>query len=479
MSGQDHDSPESAGAEAGAAIPDAPTELQQAAAEAAVSAADVSADDTDPQGQLAVAADESEQKRDAGSRYINEVMNSGPMITILAIALSLLIGGLMVAFTNERVQETAGYFFARPIDMLEAAWHAIFGAYDALFRGAIFNYRGSTFAQMIKPLTDTLNFATPLIAAGLGVGLAFRAGLFNIGGRGQMLMGAAAAGLVAFTVTAPWWIHLPLTIIAGVLGGLIWGGIVGILKARTGAHEVILTIMLNFIAFYFVSWLLSTPGLLMRSGGTQPISPATPDTAQFGRIFAPFEEAAPTLFRGLTVNWGFVLAIAVTVLIWWLLERSSLGFRMRAVGENPAAARVAGISVNRVLVYTMAIAGGLAGLAGVNQMAGTITSGFGSHIDAGIGFDAITVALLGRSRAWGVFWAAILFGGLKAGSFTMQISQQIPVDIVLVVQALIVLFIAAPPLVSAIFRLPKTPEEKLQAETRRSVRRAHRKEAAA
>ncbi|MEZ5085187.1 MAG: ABC transporter permease [Tessaracoccus sp.] len=377
---------------------------------------------------------------------LQQIVNSSVLTTVLAIVVSMVIGGLLIALTDDAVREAAGYFFRRPGDTFAAVWEAVIGGYAALFRGAIYNYDATTFVRAIKPLSDTLNFATPLIAAGLGVGLAFRVGLFNIGGRGQMLMGAVGAGFVAFNLEAPFLVHLPLTIIAGMLGGAIWGGVVGFLKARTGAHEVILTIMLNFVAYYFISWLLSTPGLLMRPGGNQPISPATPPSAQFPLLFE-----AP-----LTTNWGFIVAVAATAFVWWLMERSALGFRMRAVGENPHAARTAGINVGRVIFYAMAFAGGLAGLAGVNQMAGTITSGFASHIDAGIGFDAITVALLGRSRAWGILAAGILFGALKAGSFTMQISEGIPVDIVLVVQSFIVLFIAAPPLVRSIFFLNRT-----------------------
>lgn len=379
------------------------------------------------------------------NRLLQEIFTSSITTTVLAIVLSMMIGGALMASTDPQVQKAAGYFIARPGDLVAAIWQSVSGGYAALFRGAVYNYDAPSLIRAIKPLTDTLNFATPLIAAGLGVGLAFRVGLFNIGGRGQMLMGIAAAAFVGMTVQAPLFIHLPLTIAAGMLGGAVWGGIVGYLKARTGAHEVILTIMLNFIAFYFIAWLLSTPGLLMRPGGNQPISAATPVTAQFPLLFP-----AP-----LSTNWGFVVAILATVFVWWLMERSALGFRMRAVGENPNAARAAGINVGRIIFYAMAFAGALAGLAGVNQISGTITSGFASHIDAGIGFDAITVALLGRSRAWGVFMAGLLFGALKAGSFTMQISQDIPVDIVLVVQALIVLFIAAPPLVRAIFGLKR------------------------
>jgi simple sugar transport system permease protein len=399
------------------------------------------------------------------NQIIREMLRSNIVTTILAIVLAMLIGGLLIALTDPEVQRAAGYFFARPQDTLLAIWDAVAGAYSALFRGAIYNYTADSFVRAIKPITDTLNFATPLIAAGLGVGLAFRVGLFNIGARGQMLMGIAAAAFVAINVQAPMLIHLPLTIAAGIAGGAVWGGLVGFLKARTGAHEVILTIMLNFVAFYFVSWLLATPGLLQRPGGTQPISPPTPPSAQFPSMFG-----AP-----LTVNWGFIVAIGATIFVWWLIERSSLGFRMRAVGENPFAARAAGVNVERIIFYAMAFAGGLAGLAGVNQISGTITSGFGNHIDAGIGFDAITVALLGRSRAWGVFAAGILFGALKAGSFTMQVSQDIPVDIVVVVQALIVLFIAAPPLIRTIFFLPKDDSE-LSAKKR--ARRAAKAEVA-
>jgi len=225
---------------------------------------------------------------------------------------------------------------------------------------------------------------------------------------------------------------------------------VGLLKARTGAHEVILTIMLNYVAYYLLLWMIRTPGLLQKPGTNQPITSATPESAQFPDLFGP---AFPLL------DWGFIVVIIATLIVWWVVEYSSLGVRMRAVGENPFAARAAGISVQRIYIYAMLFAGGLAGLAAMNQIQGSVTTGFTGTIDAGIGFDAITVALLGRSRAWGTFAAGILFGALKAGSFSMQ-AQGIPVDIVLVVQALIVLLIAAPPLLRTIFFLPKTDAEK-------------------
>jgi simple sugar transport system permease protein len=172
---------------------------------------------------------------------------------------------------------------------------------------------------------------------------------------------------------------------------------------------------------------------------------------------------------GYNLHLGFILVIIATIFTWWLLSRSNLGFQFRAVGLNPHAARVAGISVDRMYVYAMLLSGGLVGLAGINQVLGTSTSGFDAGIDSGIGFDAITVALLGRSRPWGVFAAGILFGAFKAGGFSMQAAEGVPIDIVLIVQSLIVLFIAAPPLVRSIFRLPtpgqKTPGPKVKRTT--------------
>jgi simple sugar transport system permease protein len=365
-------------------------------------------------------------------------------MSVLAVVLAMVVGAVLIAFTDPDVQKASGYFFARPMDTIAAIWTAVSGAYISLFQGSIYNFNRPDFVDGIRPLTETLSFATPLAMAGLGVALGFRAGMFNIGGRGQMLFGAAAAGWVGFSFDLPPVIHLVLALAAGIIAGGVWGGLAGLLKARTGAHEVIVTIMLNYVAFYFLSYLLRTPGLLQAPGSNNPKSPPMAQNAIFPKLLGPQ--------YNLTI--GFLLAIAVTVLVWWILNRSSLGFRFRAVGENPKAARVAGINVKSVYVLTLLISGALIGMAGANQVQGVITTGFTSGIDAGIGFDAITVALLGRSRAWGTFWAAILFGAFKAGGFTMQAVEGIPIDIVLVLQSLIVLFIAAPPLVRAVFRLP-------------------------
>jgi len=385
-----------------------------------------------------------------GNVILKEILRGNAVTTILAIVLALIVGGILIAVTNEDVQAASVYFFAQPGDTFVAAWNAVYNGYEALFRGAIFNARGADFAAQIRPLTNTLGFAAPLIAAGLGVALAFRVGLFNIGARGQMLIGVAVAALFTFSLDLPIWLHIPVTLIAGIAGGALWGAIAGLIKARTGAHEVILTIMLNYIAYYLLLWMIRTPGLLQKPGTNQALGSATPESAQFPTLLGP---QFPLL------DLGFVIVIVATLFVWWLIERSSLGMRMRAVGENPHAARAAGISVQRVYVYAMLFAGGLAGLAGMNQIQGAVTTGVTETIDAGIGFDAITVALLGRSRAWGTFAAGILFGALKAGSFSMQ-AQDIPVDIVLVVQSLVVLFIAAPPLLRSVFFLPKTDAEK-------------------
>ena len=405
-----------------------------------------------------------EDTADRLAHALQQTMSHRWTVGVGAALLAVFVGSVMIAFTDERVTAAAGYFFARPADLFVALGDAIGGAYSALFRGAVFNPRADGLAAQIRPLTETFNYATPLITAGLGVALAFRAGLLNIGGQGQMLIAAAAAGWVGFGVTGlPFGVHTLLAVGAGIAGGAIWAGIAGYLKARTGAHEVIVTIMLNWIAVYLLAYLLSTPGLLQAPGSSNPKTPPTLQSAQLPGL----------LGDRYNLHWGFVLALGAVVFVWWLLNRSSEGFQYRAVGENPRASRVAGIDVPRSTVKVMLVAGGLVGLAGASQVLGQVTTGFGGDIDAGIGFDAITVALLGGSNPWGVLAAGILFGAFKAGGTAMQASQGVPSDIVLVVQSLIVLFIAAPTLVRAIFRLPDPGRRR----TPRKARKA-RKEAA-
>jgi general nucleoside transport system permease protein len=381
---------------------------------------------------------------DRWNKALRSIVAGNASVAFFSLLLAVIVGSLMILFTDERVRDSFGYVFARPGDFFSASWEAIEGAYAALFRGSVYNTRAEDFATAIRPLTETCKFAAPLIAAGLGVGLAFRAALFNIGGRGQMLLAGAAAGWVGYQFEWPWPIHLTVAIVAGMVAGAIWGGLVGFLKARTGAHEVILTIMLNYVAFYLVFFALSQQSLLQAPNSANPKSLPMNESATMPKL----------LGDRYNLHLGFLLALVAVAVVWWILNRSSLGFRIRAVGENPAAARSAGIDVGRTYTVVMLIAGALVGLAGANQVLGTVTAGITTDLDAGIGFDAITVALLGRSRPIGIMWAGLLFGAFKAGGFSMQASQGIPVDIVLVVQSLIVLFIAAPALIRAIFRLP-------------------------
>lgn len=372
---------------------------------------------------------------------MRRIFTGSGLVSVLAVLLALIIGGLLIASTDARVATTSTYFFARPTDFLTAVWDAATRSYIALFQGSVFNPRGNSVAAQFAPFMETLTIATPLITAGLGVALAFRAGLFNIGAQGQIIVAGILAAWVGFALHLPLGLHLLLVLVAGIAGGAFWGGVVGVLKARTGAHEVILTIMFNYIALYFLRYLLNTPAF-QRPGESNPISPVLDPTAVYPQIFG-------TQYR---LHLGFLLAIAATVLVWWLLNRSTVGFEFRAVGANPKAAQTAGINVSRSTILVMAMAGALAGMSGVAQVAGTekvLTDG----VAATYGFDAITVALLGRSTPWGTFAAGLLFGAFRAGAVQMQIQTGTPIDIVLVVQSLIVLFIAAPPLVRAIFGL--------------------------
>jgi simple sugar transport system permease protein len=397
-----------------------------------------------PEGGVAPAEDHGADSGDRTRSLLREIASGDVLAGVLAVFLAVFVGSVMIAATDDTVRDTASYITARPSDFFNALWDSISGAYSAMFRGAIFNYNVDEAAAQWRPLTETLKFSAPLILGGLGVGLAFRAALFNIGGRGQMLVAGGAAGWVGFNFDLPAAIHLPFAILVGMAAGAFWGAIAGVLKARTGAHEVIVTIMLNYVAYYLLFWALTKDWLLKTPGSANPKSPPMRESAQLPKV----------LGDQFNLHLGFVLALIAVAVAWWLLNRSTLGYRIRAVGENPHAARASGIDVGRTYVIVMSIAGALLGLAGINQVLGTVTAGVSLDLDASIGFDAITVALLGRSRPLGILAAGLLFGAFKAGGFTMQTSENISVDLVLVVQSLIVLFLAAPPLVRAIFRLP-------------------------
>ena len=373
---------------------------------------------------------------------LHDIAAGGFVRTIAAVILSLLVASVLIVFTNDDVLGTLSYFFSRPGDFFVAAGQAIGNAYAALFRGAIYNYNASSFEAGITPLLESLRFAGPLIAAGLGVALTFRSGLFNIGGQGQLIMGAIWSAWASFQLHLPWGIHLIVAMIFGFVGAGLWAGIAGFLKAKTGAHEVIVTIMMNYIAVSLATYLMRTPVLHDMDAGNNPSTRPPDPTAVFPRI----------LGDGFDLRLGFILCLVAVIVYWWLMERSS-----RMVGLSPDAARAAGVNVGRMYITAMVLSGLFIGLAGMNQSLGR-DGNFGPNIDAGIGFDAITVALLGSSTAPGVLLAGILFGMFRAASPTMQLADVSP-EILGVIQGLIVLFIAAPPLVRAIFRfLPKQRE---------------------
>lgn len=353
---------------------------------------------------------------------------------VLSIVTALLVGAVVLVFTDPDTLGRWSRFFANPSRALEDSWNLVSDAYVALFKGAF----GSPAAW-----SETFVAATPLMLAGLAVGFAFRSGLFNIGASGQVLVGSLAAAYVGFRFDGPMIIHLPAALVAAAIAGAAWGGIVGLLKARTGAHEVITSIMLNYVAKHLVDYMLGTKPFL-RPGRSDPITPQVHESAQLPRL----------LGQQYRLHLGIVLALALAALVWWVLFRTTLGFRLRTVGANPDAARYAGMSVAATWVLAMAVSGGLAGLAGGIQMLGVQRSLSGGL--PSVGFDAIALALLGRAHPAGIVAAAILFGALSAGGTQMQGTTGTPVDMITVIQALIITFIAAPALIRAIWRVPET-----------------------
>ena len=384
-------------------------------------------------------------------RVLDEIVEGSWLVTALAVVLALFFGAILIIVSDEEVRGTFSYFFSAPGDALSASWTAVSEAYGALFRGAIWNPDSSwNVATAIGPFSETLTEATPLLLGGLAIGLAFRAGLFNIGGQGQLIMGAICATLVGFSLDGPVVVAAALAVLAGIAGGALYGALVGFLKARTGAHEVIVTIMLNYVAVYFLVWLITTDAV-KNPDRYEPLSKSVSEAAELPKLLSWLPEGGGSL----RLHTGLLIAVAAVFFCWWLLNRSTLGFELRAVGANPSAARTAGMSVGRSQIMAMLISGGLMGIVGATQVLGTANANnaLTPSIDAGLGFTAITVALLGRASPVGTVFAAILFGALQAGGRAMQASSGISIELVTVLQALIVLFVAAPPLVRGIFRL--------------------------
>lgn len=380
---------------------------------------------------MSASAEEGTRADDLTRRAIAAITGADARLTALAFVAAFGVGAIFLALSDARTLEAfadGGGIGAG----LAAAGRAVSRAYAALLTGSL----GSPGA-----ISETLVAATVLILTGLAVTMPLRAGLFNIGGEGQVIAGGLAGGFVGFAVEGlPMLLHLPLAILAAVVAGGLIGWVPGALKARTGAHEVISTIMLNNTMTFVLIWLLTT-SLFQVPGRSDPISQNVLDTARLPR---PFE--------GLRVDAGIVVALVVALLVLWLLDRSTVGFELNAVGANPSAATAAGMDVAGATVRGMTfagLAGGLAGGALILGVQGRITPGFSS----GLGFDGITVALLGRGTVGGTVAAGLLLGALKAGGRAMQARSGTSLDLVVVIQALIIVFVAAPGLVRAIFRV--------------------------
>ncbi|MEN6299693.1 MAG: ABC transporter permease [Anaerolineaceae bacterium] len=356
------------------------------------------------------------------TRYLKPIFDA-LLVPVLAVLTAMIVGALVIAAAK-----------GNPL-----------AAYAGLFEGAL----GS-----LRALSETTVWATPYIFAGLAVALAFKGGLFNIGAEGQLALGAVASAWVGYRLpellgaNIPTVIHLPLTIGAGMLAGAAWGAIPGWLKAKTGSHEVINTIMMNYIALNLVSYLLNGP---WKDPDPLNVIARTPMIAESARI--------PAIFSHYRFHWGFILALIVAYLVYWLLWKTTLGFEIRTAGANPDAAKYAGINVSRTIILTMTISGMLAGMAGAIEVT-ALNYRHELGFSQGYGFDAIAIALLGKSHPLGAVFAALLFGAMRNGATRMQFLTQIPVDVISVIQALILLFVAADAIVRFIYRI-KAPSEQV------------------
>ncbi|MFA5872911.1 MAG: ABC transporter permease [Anaerolineales bacterium] len=345
------------------------------------------------------------------------------LVPVLAVFTAMVVGGIIIAMVG-----------GNPFD-----------AYLGLFQGAF----GSA-----KAWSETAVWATPYIFAGLAVAVAFKGGLFNIGAEGQLALGAVFSAWIGYSLPdalgfdLPAIIHIPLAVGFGVLAGALWAAIPGALKAYMGGHEVINTIMMNYIALNLTSFLLN--GAMKDPSPTNVIA-RTPAIALSARI--------PPLMDGLRVHWGFFLALVVAGLVWWVLWKTKVGFEIRTVGANPDAARYAGMDVKNIIVLTMAFSGMLAGLAGAIEVT-ALNYRHELGFSMGYGFDAIAIALLGKTHPLGIVLAAILFGGMRNGATRMQFVTQIPTDVISVIQALVLLFVAADAIIRYIYRI-RTREDRV------------------
>jgi simple sugar transport system permease protein len=295
-------------------------------------------------------------------------------------------------------------------------------AYSALGLGALLNF------------DQVLWRATPLLLAGLSVALAFKCGLFNIGAEGQLYMGSIAATAVGYMIALPLGLHIVACLASGIIVGLLYGLLPGILRAYRGAHEVVTTMMLSYAAVKFTQWLVSE-GPMHNPGDARSVSPFINELAELPKLLgSPF------------LSWAFVIALLCVPLVNFFINKTVMGYEMRAVGLNEDAARTAGINAKKNMALALGLSGALAGLAGAVEVQGYYHR-FYDGWSAGLGFDGITVAVLGRNNPWGVLGGSLFFGALKAGGTFMQTNANVPSEMVTVIQGLVVLFVAAPRLV--------------------------------
>jgi ABC-type uncharacterized transport system permease subunit len=390
-----------------------------------------------------------------GTAFLRRLLVPG-----LAVVTALLFGAVVIVLTDFENLSRIG---SDPAGALKGALGGVVRGYGAMLAGAFGDpatferafASGSprAWAAAVRPITETLVAATPLIFVGLAVAVSFRTGMFNIGGDGQLIMGALGATFVAIVLQQsglPSLVILVLAILASVAVGGLWGFIPGVLKARTGAHEVITTIMLNYVAAQIVLFALLGP-FLRQPGSSTPIS----------KTMTPWVDV-PVLIPlpNIRLDAGFIVALLMAVAVSWLLFRTTKGFELRAAGFNMTAARYAGMSAGGSMILAMTISGALAGMGGGFTVIGTVGQ-LSNDLSGGIGFNAIALALLAGLRPSGVVAAAVLFGALTTGGKLMGIQSGIPFDLLFFIMALVIMFVAAPGLIRTIWRVKvsKPPPE--------------------
>ena len=373
------------------------------------------------------------------------------LVPILSVITALLFGAVVIVVTDIKSLSLLG---TDPAAAIGGALGGVVNGYGAMLTGAFGDPgrivtafqtgNAADIATAIRPITETLVAATPFIFVGLAISVSFRAGMFNIGGNGQLLIGALGATLSAFTLQgqAPGFVILIVSLVVGTLFGAFWGFIPGFLKARTGAHEVITTIMLNYVATQVLFFALRSP-TLRQGGSTAPVSK---NMSTF--VDVPLIINLPAI----RLDYGFIVALLMAGVVSWLLFKTTKGFELRASGFNMTAARYAGMSAGGSMMLAMALSGGLVGMAGSFLVIGTVGQ-LSLDLDGGVGFNAIALALLAGLRPSGVVVAALLFGALTNGGKLMGIQSGVPFDLLTFIMALVIMFVAAPGLIRKIWRI--------------------------